>query len=376
MPELFLTASAVQSLVRKYGSPLLVLHRKRLIHQVDQFRRLLPRVELFYAVKANPHPEILKTLVKLGTSFEVASGGEIEAVRALKVDPDKILFANTVKKMSGLKTAQQQEVSWMTFDHEHELEKIAAVVPRAKVILRLKVPNINSVVDLSLKFGADATRAVPLFQFALQKGLEPTGVSFHVGSQCLNTINYGKAIEIAAGVFRQSARAGIPLSVLDIGGGFPIPYVETVSVPSFPDIARKINHSLTKHFADRRIRVVAEPGRFICGPAVNLICSVMGSAPRDNKQWYTVDDGLYGSFSGIMFDQAQYTFVPFRKGNTAPSVLAGPSCDSLDIIAKDLYLPSLRLGDVLAVPSMGAYSSAHATVFNGFPLTKLIVIDG
>ncbi|MFC1478820.1 type III PLP-dependent enzyme [Candidatus Margulisiibacteriota bacterium] len=371
-----LTKSQIDNLVKEHGAPLLVIKRQQLVDSYTTLKELLPRVGIFYAVKSNPHPEIVKTFADLGSSFEVASGTEIDEILSLGIDPDRIIFANPVKKIADLQNARESGVDITTFDNELELDKIAEHLPRSKVVLRLKVPNIDSIVDLSLKFGAEPAAAVPLMQKAREKGLIPTGVSFHVGSQCLNTVNYGKAIELSSGVFSACKEAGINLSLLDIGGGFPIKYLPQVNVPSINDIARKINHSLDKYFPDKRIKIIAEPGRYLSGEAVTLLSSVIGRATRNGKRWYTMDDGIYGTFSGIMFDHAKYQFHSHKEdeGELCASVLAGPSCDSLDVIADDLYLPELGLGDIIITPSIGAYSSAHATKFNGIPLTKSVVV--
>ncbi|MFA5928626.1 MAG: type III PLP-dependent enzyme [Candidatus Margulisiibacteriota bacterium] len=372
--ETFLSKTQAQKLIKQYGSPLLVLKRSKMAESFHTLDELLPRVQLFYAVKSNPHPEIIKTFARLGSSFEVASLAEIEMLIKKKVSPQRIIFANTVKKIQDLKAARKFKIDLSTFDSENELEKIAEHLPRSKVLLRLKVPNIDSMVDLSVKFGAPPEDAVKLLSSAKRKGLVPYGVSFHVGCQCLNPVNYGKALELTAEVFSACKKINMPLSMLDIGGGFPIQYLPGSKVPTIQDIARKINNSLDKLFPDKRIKIIAEPGRFLCGPCANLITSVIGHNVRNGKRWYALDDGLYGTFSGILFDHGKYNFISYDTGKMFASVLAGPSCDSLDIIAEDLYLPKLGIGDMLVTPAIGAYSSAHATRFNGIPLTKSIVI--
>ena len=368
-----LSFEKASQLVEKHGSPLLVIQKKQLVKRYQTIQSLLPRVQLHYAMKANPHPEILDTFNQLGGAFEVASQQEIELLLAKGIEPNRIIFANTVKTTESLELASKNGVEITTFDCVGELDKIAKYHPRSKVLLRIKVPNVNSVVDLSYKFGVDANSAADLFLQANKLGLTPLGVCFHVGSQCLNTVNYGIALELAAGVFKSCKDVGINLSLLDIGGGFPIQYLPETSIPTIKDICRKINHGLDKHFSDKRIKVVAEPGRILCAEAVQLLCKIIGYAVRDGKQWYTLDDGIYGSYSGLMFDHANYQYITYNSGDLLPTVLAGPSCDSLDVIADDLYMPQQVVGDLVVTPDIGAYSSAHATQFNGFPLTKVIV---
>lgn len=374
MPNSFLSEAEAKELVKLHGSPLMVIKRQKLVEAYNTFRELLPRVGIYYAMKANPHPEIVKTFADIGSSFDVASKAEIEELLQIGVPADKMIFANPVKPPISLDTARENHVEVTTFDSVAELEKTAKYHPRSKVVIRLKVPNVDSLVDLSLKFGAEPSEAVALMQKAKQLGLIPMGVSFHVGSQCINTVNYGNAIELSVKVYQDCKAVGIPLSLLDIGGGFPLQYLSDVPVPTIQDVTRKINHSLEKHFSDKRIKIIAEPGRYLAGGAVNLITTVVGTSTRNGMPWYTLSDGIYGSYSGTIFDHANYAYLPYKTGDTFPSVLAGPSCDSLDVMSSKVSLPRLELGDIVVTPVIGAYSSAHATRFNGIPLAKYVVI--
>lgn len=362
----------VRKLVERHGSPLLVLDRAQLVREYQTFRRLLPRVKLYYAVKANPHPDVIRTFAALGGCFDVASEGEMRHVLAQGVDPAKLIFANTVKRPDALARMQGLGVDLVTFDSEPELYKIARHAPGCRVVARLKVDNAGSAVDLSLKFGADAEQVVPLLKKAKALGLVPAGVSFHVGSQCMNYENYVAAVETLASIFADAAKVGMKLSIVDIGGGFPVrrPGDGKVGLAAF---GAKLRHDLDRLFP-KDVDVIAEPGRALVGPAGMLITRVVGRSIRHNMNYYYLDDGVYGDFSGKVFDHAEYEFRTLKRGPKFQSVLAGPTCDSFDTIARGVQMPELEVGDIIYVPHVGAYSCASAVAFNGIPPAKVIVV--
>jgi len=362
----------IHQLVAMHGSPLLVLDRSKLIEEYEHFRRLLPRVRLYYAVKANPHPDVIRTFADLGGCFDVASEGEMRHVLAQGVEPDRLIFANTVKRPEALSCARAAGVRFVTFDSETELYKIAKHSPGCRVLCRIKVGNNGSQVNLSLKFGADAEQAVPLLLKARSLGLQAEGISFHVGSQCGDYGNYLSAFETTAGIFAEANRRGLSLNTLDIGGGFPIRQRldERVTVQSF---GTRMRHDLDRLFP-APIDLIAEPGRALVGPAGLLITRVVGRSIRNNMNYYYLDDGVYGDFSGIVFDHSQYEFKSLKRTAKFLSVLAGPTCDSFDTIAQGVELPELEVGDVVYVPNIGAYSCASALTFNGIPPAKVLVV--
>ena len=360
------------NLAKKHGTPLFIISKTLLLEQVAHFRRLLPRVEPFYAVKANPNPQALKLLVKAGLGFDVASVPEIEWTLAAGAAPDRLVFANTMKCPDALRFAQQHGVSLMTFDSEYELQKIARFAPGASVLVRIKVPNVGSIVELSLKFGADPGDAVPLLLKAKRMGLKPVGVSFHVGSQCRHGDNYLEALELTKIIINDAALKQLPLELIDIGGGFPIRYLDS-DEDWFCHMAPAINLELDR-LIPPQIRVIAEPGRALVGPAGILLMSVIGKSIRNNKHWYYLDDGVYGALSGIVFDHCKYQFEVLKKGPPLLTTLAGPTCDSLDIISNSEELPELDFGDLVFARNIGAYSIAHATNFNGIPPAKTVLV--
>lgn len=361
----------LRDLARKHGTPLMLISRSVLRDQLQRFRQALPRVEPFFAIKANAHPEIIRTMVARRASFDVASVAEMNLVLAAGAKPAQIIFANTVKPEESIALAAKKGVTLMTFDSEYELAKIAEHAPGSRVLVRIKVPNVGSIVELSLKFGVDPADATSFMIKAYKLGLRPAGVSFHVGSQCTRVENYIEAMEMAAIIARDARLKQLPFEIVDIGGGFPIRHYDHEDDP-FDRLASVLARELDRLF-DPAIRVIAEPGRFIAGPAATLLMRVIGKAIRENKLWYYLDDGLYGSLSGQVFDHCKYQFKYLRGGHTQLSTLAGPTCDSFDIIARGEDAPELQIGDVVYVENIGAYSLASATTFNGMPMAKVVM---
>ena len=362
----------VRALIKLHGTPLLVLEKDKLIAEYQRFRRLLPRVRLFYAIKANPHPDIIKTFRDLGACYDVASEGEMRHVLAQGVNPKNIIFANTIKRPEALEFARKSGIDFVTFDNEPELYKIAKHAPGCRVLARLKVSNLGSIVELSLKFGADQDQIVPMLAKARTLGLNPEGISFHVGSQCTNFENYERAFESAAHIMREAKQRGLPFKVIDIGGGFPIRHFDS-DTHTLETFGRQMRQELDRLFP-KDIDIIAEPGRALAGPAGMLITRVVGRAIRNNKNYYYLDDGVYGDFSGIVFDHCKYEFKTLKRGQKFASILAGPTCDSFDTISMSEELTELDVNDVVYVPNIGAYSCASAVIFNGIPPAKVIVV--
>ena len=363
----------ISKLVRKNETPLFIISRSELVNNLNRFRRLLPRVEPFYAVKANSHPEILKVFSSKGASFDVASQGEMESLFKLGVSADRMLFANTMKRAETLKFVKKNGINLMTFDSEYELYKISEVAPGSKVMVRVKVSNVGSIVELSVKFGVEPSDAIALLIKAHKLGLKPVGVSFHVGSQCLKVENYIDALEMASIIFRDAKLKQLPLQMLDIGGGFPIRHFD-YETDYFAEMAPTINKEINRLF-DSSVRIIAEPGRALVGSACTLVMKVIGKSIRFNKHWYYLDDGIYGSLSGLLYDHCKYQYRALRKGKPQISTLAGPTCDGLDIISTTEEMPELEIGDIIYTPNIGAYSIASATDFNSIPRAKVVAID-
>lgn len=365
-----LERESVEKLAEKYGSPLLVLSLKQIEANYMCLKTYMPRARVFYAIKANPHPEILKTMIKLGSSFDVASDGEIRTLHDMGVEGERLIYANPVKTTGGLQACRECGVSKMTFDSASEIEKIRAICPDATVLLRLRIDNSSAHVDLNKKFGAAREHALDLMLKAKEAGLDMAGIAFHVGSQTVSADPYLHGLDIARELFEEAAATGLKLRILDIGGGFPIP--EPKVRFNLPEMLKQINARLDEDFPG--IDVWAEPGRYICGTAVNLITSVIGVNERGGQPWYFLDEGLYGTFSGVIFDQWDFKLISFKEGEErVAATFAGPSCDSLDIMFRGKMTVPLEVGDLLLVPSCGAYTSASATTFNGFSKAQFVV---
>ncbi len=368
------TEALIRVMLKKHRTPFMIIRRSVLEKQYQRFRKCMPDVTPYYAIKANPNPGIIKTFVKLGASFDVASAAEMKHVLALGASPGKVIFANTIKSEEDIISARRRRVRLMTFDNEPELYKLAKHYPRARVLVRIKVANEGSVVELSLKFGADPENAFFLLRKAKALGLIPVGVSFHVGSQSTNVENYLQAIDLTAGIFKEAKKNGFPLKILDIGGGFPIQHFDDEIGINFERMATQIRHQMKAMF-DRNVQFIAEPGRFLSGPSGILVTQVMGRTFRNNKNYYYLNDGIYGDFSGMIFDHCRYEFKTLRRGQKFLSTLAGPTCDSFDTLALNEEIPELYVGDVVYVKNIGAYSSASATSgFNGFLPAKTILV--
>lgn len=365
-----LERESVEKLADKYGSPLLVLSLKQIEANYNCLKTYMPRARVFYAIKANPHPAILKTMIAMGSSFDVASDGEIRTLHEMGVDGERLIYANPVKTTGGLQACRACGVSKMTFDSASEIEKIKAICPDATVLLRLRIDNSSAHVDLNKKFGAAREHALELMLKAKEAGLDMAGVAFHVGSQTVSADPYLHGLDIARELFEEAEKPGLKLRILDIGGGFPIP--EPKVRFNLPEMLKQINARLDEDFPG--IDVWAEPGRYICGTAVNLITSVIGVNERGGQPWYFLDEGLYGTFSGVIFDQWDFKLISFKEGeDKVAATFAGPSCDSLDIMFRGKMTVPLEVGDLLLVPSCGAYTSASATTFNGFGKARFVI---
>jgi ornithine decarboxylase len=368
-------------LAKSHGTPLFIVDHKVLRENYETFRKHLPRVQVYFAVKANSDPTIVRTFYELGSSFDVASVAEFHTVHNLiKHRPakerqdfiwDKIIYANPIKAIETLRELDSYK-PLVTYDNHEEVLKIARHAPHAGLALRIRVPNTGSMVELSSKFGALPGEAVDLIAFAQNNKLEVEGLSFHVGSQCTNPQNYVQALHLAAGIFAESKSRGYNLKLLDIGGGFPAHYDN--SVPAFKNLARKINAELQRLFPEP-IEILAEPGRFLVASAATALTKIIGKAVRGGKLCYYLDDGVYHTFSGVIFDHCTYHLKSFKKGPTQICSVYGPTCDALDTISLAEELPDLDLGDYLYSENIGAYSAASSTHFNGFPPAKVVHIN-
>jgi ornithine decarboxylase len=373
----------LKKLAEEHGTPLFVVDHDELRRNYATFKKYLPRVQAYYAVKANPDPAIVKTLFDAGASFDVASMPEFHIVHEYIKDMpdkerqawiwDKIIYANPIKANETLQELNPYK-PLVTYDNHEEIRKIKKYAPQAGLALRLKVPNTGAMVELSSKFGAAPGEAVDLILAADKVGLTVEGISFHVGSQTTNFKNYVAAINLASNIFKEAKDRGYTrMNLLDIGGGFPAPYDKTVK--PFRELAGIINRELNRLFP-KNIQILAEPGRFLCATAATAISKIIGKAIRDGKLCYYINDGVYHTFSGVIFDHCHYHMKSFKRGPTQICSVFGPTCDALDVVSMAEELPGdLQLGDLLYSEQIGAYSHASSTYFNGFPPAKVIHIN-
>lgn len=360
-----------KKLVKKYNSPLLVFSRKRVQESYLALQKALPNTRLFYAIKSNPSAEILKALKQIGASFEVASYGELKMVMDIGIEAKDILNTQPFLSEKDFSACYKAGQRWFIFDNLDQLKRLTKKTNDIDLLLRLSFPNRNCQVDLSYKFGATIKEAKELIKAAAATGARIHGVSFHVGSQSYSTKNYIKALKAVRKLFDTMQHEGIMLDAIDIGGGFPVSY--TKQLPSIEHFALPIRRKLNEFFPGMNIS--AEPGRFISGLSQTLITRVNGKNIRRGVPWYYLDDGVYNSFSGKVYDHCSYTVLTEKSGPMHRSVLAGPTCDSFDIVAEDILLPELDIGDILIVPAMGSYTNVSATNYNGFDKAKIITID-
>jgi ornithine decarboxylase len=372
---------ALLDLAKKHGTPLFVVDHAELRKNYATFKKHFPRVQAYYAVKVNSDPAIVQTFYELGGSFDVASMQEFHPVsQFIKKLPakarqdfiwDKVIYANPIKPIETLRELDPYR-PLVTYDNVEEVKKIAKHAPHAGLCLRLQVPNTGSMVELSSKFGALPGEAVDLIQDAHDHDLVVEGLSFHVGSQCTNPENYIQSLHLCAGIFAEAKSRGFDLKLLDIGGGFPAAY--DASVPKFASLAKKINHEIDRLFP-KEIEILAEPGRFLVASAGTAVCKIIGKAVRNEKMSYYVDDGVYHTFSGVIFDHCTYHLKSFKKGATQICAVFGPTCDALDTISLAEQLPELEIGDYLYSENIGAYSAASSTHFNGFPPATVVHVN-
>lgn len=359
-------------LVERHGSPLLVLDCEALRGQYRALSRALPGVRLHYAIKALPEVAAVSSLAQLGSHFEIASEGEIELLREAGVGAGRTIHTHPIKRPRDIVAALRFGVTTFVVDNTHELDKMIGFRERADVLLRVRFRSPDARCDLSRKFGCAPQDVASLVDRATTLGIRVKGLCFHVGSQSATPDAHVGAIHTCAEMIRSLRESGAQgLRVLDIGGGFPVNYDGTT--PSIDAFCAPIRTALARLPGD--VEVIAEPGRFLAAPAMTGIATVIGKAEREGRLWYFLDDGVYGSYSGRIYDHTRYPIEVARRGPTRESVLAGPTCDSIDVIEEDIPLPLLEIGDLVVGRMMGAYTSASATQFNSLPRARILVLN-
>jgi ornithine decarboxylase len=361
-------------------TPFLVCDRSSVERRYEELTEVLPGVAVFFAMKCNPAGPLLDTLARLGSSFEIASAAELRMVTATGVPADAVLYSNTVKPPGHIVEAFAAGLCRFAFDSEPELHKLARHAPGSSVYARLRVDDRASLFPLSTKFGTSVDEAVRLLELAYDLGLVPYGVTFHVGSQCVNPMAWDRALEDCAAVMRRLLRRGIRLRMVNLGGGLPARY--TTPVPELATIASVIRTALTR-LPYQPALLAAEPGRYLVAESGVLAGSVIGVAERDGQRWVFLDVGGYNGMMEAVQTGGRWVFPlltsrpdHFREPTVA-TVVTGPSCDSSDTMFYDAWLPAcLEVGDRVYIGSAGAYTSAYASTFNGFAVPTLHFVGG
>jgi ornithine decarboxylase len=365
---------------RRDEGPCLVLDTDIVRENYLAFASALPDTKVFYAVKANPAPEILKLLVELGSCFDVASIQETRDVLAAGATPDRISYGNPIKKEKEIATAFALGVTLFAVDCEAEVEKVARAAPGSKVICRIRCDGTGAEWPLSRKFGCEPEFAPDILELAHRLGLIAHGISFHVGSQQQNVQAWDTALASAAAVFRTCAERGINLSLVNLGGGFPAKYLR--KTPKLESYGRAIFRALRRHFGNRIPETIIEPGRGLVGNAGVIEAEVVLIAkrsPEDEVRWVYLDIGKFHGLAETIDEAIRYPIRTRRdRDEMAPCVIAGPTCDSVDVLyEKNPYpLPvSLAIGDKVLIEATGAYTTMYSSIgFNGFPPLKQYVI--
>jgi ornithine decarboxylase len=371
-PEVSLDFEIVRQAARqKYTRPFLIIDTAIVREKLRRFRAAMPRVRPHYAVKANPDRRVLKALVQEGAGFEIASTAELDLLMSLGVNAGDVFFSNPMRSRAADTYAASKGVRWFVVDSVDELRRMHGVDPGACLYLRIATPNIGSDWPLSGKFGAGAGETREIIATAAKLGADLAGVTFHAGSQCRNPENWRVGMEKARTVFDSMLKAGLRPRLLDIGGGFPVRHVKPI--PSVEVIGEVVNEALKAFPED--VQVIAEPGRYLVSDAGYFVCRVLGTATRSGKRWMHWDAGLFGGVIETT-EGLKYKIRTDRSGPDIAWNVAGPTCDSVDVVMREEPLPSdLQEGDFIYLRNAGAYTTAYASEFNGFPLPEVRVFE-
>ena len=365
---------------RKEEGPCLVVDIDVVRENYAAFARSLPDTRVFYAVKANPAPEILGLLTDLGSSFDVASVSETQTVLAAGATPDRISYGNTIKKESEIAAAFALGVTLFAVDCEAEVEKVARAAPGSRVICRIHCDGTGAEWPLSRKFGCEPEFAVDILDLAHRRGLSPHGISFHVGSQQHNVEAWDRALASTAAIFRGCAERGITLSMVNLGGGFPAKYIR--KTPKLEAYGKAIFRALRRHFGNAIPETIVEPGRGLVGNAGIIEAEVVLIAkrsPQDEMRWVYLDIGKFHGLAETIDESIRYPIRTAKDRDAmAPCIIAGPTCDSVDVLYEKTPYPlpvSLAIGDKVLIEATGAYTATYSSVgFNGYPPLRQYVI--
>ncbi|MEJ7619493.1 MAG: type III PLP-dependent enzyme [Aquificaceae bacterium] len=352
-------------------TPLLLMDLQGIKSRYIEVKYHFSQFKVYYAVKANDHVDILKTLAELGSGFEVASSEELRKVLELGVKPERIISSNPVKPMDFIAYAYEKGINRFVVDSFTEVDKLTKTAPRSRVYARLVVPNEGSDWPLSKKFGVDVDTALDILEYAQSKGLIPYGITFHVGSQCNNFRNWLIGIKKASELWQKAKLRGLRLQMLNMGGGLPVRY--TYEALRIEDIAYYVKGLLQKFMPSLPHELQIEPGRGIVGDRGIMVCRVIGKAKRGEENWLYIDTGVFNGLAEAL-GGIRYPFYLERDGELKEWTIGGVSCDSMDVVARMVPLPEPEVGDYLYILSAGAYTTVYAADFNGFPEPEVLCL--
>ena len=359
-----------------YSTPFFLFDLDRVRKKYEAISSAFPGAIIHYATKANNHREVLKTLISAGSRFEIGSKQEAEQMLALGVSPKDLIFSAPVKLPSHIRDTYKMGLDLFVFDSEEELRKLAILAPKSRVLLRLSVGNEGSLFPMGLKFGAPAEQALSLMQEALNQGLLPHGLAFHVGSQCTRKETWLEALETSSRVWGTLEAEGISMSCMNIGGGFPIQYIN--EVPSIDEIAQDVRKAITTSFPSGT-ELILEPGRYLVGDSAMLVSTVIGQAERNGQNWLYIDASAFHGLMEALQVRGEFPYLvkTAKDGQSKePYVLTGPTCDSDDTILNEVWLPEMQVGDRLNIMNTGAYSFVYSSNFHGFTTPDIYCVSG
>jgi len=356
-----------------FDDPFYIINIKDIMIKYKEWELKLPCIKPYYAVKCNNNPKILKILNILGCNFDCASKKEIEIIKNITSKEDNIIYAHPCKRISHLKYAKNNNVNLMTFDSIEELYKIKDHHPNAKLLLRLCVDDSKSLCQFNSKFGCKFENIDKIFDIIIHLKLNLAGFSFHVGSGCKDSYSYYSALEICKEAYKKALNKNIIITIIDIGGGFPGTNNNEIT---FDNIVDNINNGIKDFFNNINIYFIAEPGRYLVEKSHTLVLSIISKKKEDDVIKYYINDGIYGSFNCIHYDHQNPILIPFKNDindindNIYNSTFFGPTCDSIDVIYKNIPFKELEIGDILYVKNFGAYTISPSTIFNGYNVTE------
>jgi ornithine decarboxylase len=363
------------ALAERHGTPLLVLQPHLVARRYRELTAKLPGFGMHYAVKASPHPLVLSTIAICGGGFDVASSAEVDLLQQLGLPMDRCIHTHPIKKPADIDHAYAAGIRTFVVENPCEAQKFAGRPDDIELLVRLAFRNPAAKSDLSSKFGVEPAEAELLVKHVIAAGVQFAGFSFHVGSQGSSAQPFDTALRGTLDLVTDiAASLGVHTRVIDIGGGFPVAYRE--SMPTLDEIAGVIDGALGPARDD--FTLLAEPGRYLVADSMTLLTSVVGTAQRDGQIWLYLDDGIYGSYSNVMTEDVHPPILALRElangaGEFEPVTLAGPTCDSADVIARDYPMPALEVGDIVISPMMGAYTSVTSSRFNGIAATPIVM---